>query len=126
MVGKLSGKRALITGGSRGIGRAIAEAFAREACSLILNARESGRLTRTADEVATEYGVDVCVERRIFIEIWQIYRIKVSICTPAGWVTLPICLFNLTMWRELEQPGIHEQSFGISSFFPASCSSHVS
>jgi len=61
MVGRLSGKRALITGGSRGIGRAIAEAFAREACSLILNARESGRLTRTADEVATEYGVDVQV-----------------------------------------------------------------
>ena len=35
----LAGKRVLITGGSRGIGLACAEAFAREGCDLVLAAR---------------------------------------------------------------------------------------
>lgn len=59
MSGRLAGKRALITGGSRGIGRAIAEAFGREACRLILNARDPNRLARAADELAGAHAIEV-------------------------------------------------------------------
>lgn len=55
----LSGRRALITGASRGIGRAIAEAFAREGCHLCLNARDTTALADAKRELESQYGIDV-------------------------------------------------------------------
>ena len=42
--GLLAGKRCLITGANRGIGKAIAETFAREGASLALLARNKEKL----------------------------------------------------------------------------------
>jgi NAD(P)-dependent dehydrogenase (short-subunit alcohol dehydrogenase family) len=44
----LAGKVALITGASQGIGRAIAEALARQGCDLVLTGRDHSRLDQAA------------------------------------------------------------------------------
>lgn len=51
-MGKLTGKTAIITGASAGIGRATAYAFAREGCNLVLTARREERLREVAERCA--------------------------------------------------------------------------
>ncbi|OWT63925.1 short-chain dehydrogenase/reductase [Candidimonas nitroreducens] len=55
----LKGKRALVTGASRGIGRAIAEALAAEGCALQMLARNAEALDAAAAEIGRRYGVAV-------------------------------------------------------------------
>ena len=53
---QLNGKRALVTGGSRGIGKAIARALAQEGCDVALLARDAQRVADSAAELAVESG----------------------------------------------------------------------
>lgn len=53
---QLAGKRAIVTGGSRGIGKAIARALAREGVDVVISARNKEALTASARELAAETG----------------------------------------------------------------------
>jgi len=55
MTKQLASKVAIVTGASRGIGRAISVALAQEAATVVLAARSIGKLQETADKV-TEAG----------------------------------------------------------------------
>ena len=48
----LRDKIVLVTGGSGGVGRALAEAFAAQGCRVAITARDSARLTATAEAMA--------------------------------------------------------------------------
>ncbi len=52
----LNGKTAIVAGGSRGIGKAIALELAREGVDLAQTARTLGPLEETAKEIAGETG----------------------------------------------------------------------
>jgi NAD(P)-dependent dehydrogenase (short-subunit alcohol dehydrogenase family) len=71
MVGRLAGKIALITGGSRGIGAAVAERFAREGSHVVLAARTVGGLEEVDDKIRAQGGSATLVplDLRDFIKI---------------------------------------------------------
>ena len=56
---ELTGRKAIVTGGSRGIGKAIAWELAREGCDVAICARNADQLQETAKEIAEDTGRDI-------------------------------------------------------------------
>ena len=62
----LTGKIALVTGGSMGIGYAVAFSLASEGAKVAICARTQDRLTEAADKLASETGSEILPVQAIF------------------------------------------------------------
>ena len=66
----LGGRRALVTGGTHGIGRAVVECLASEGCRVALCARDGDEARAVAAALPNAHGTGVDVERRGAVSEW--------------------------------------------------------
>lgn len=86
---ELRGKKALITGGSEGIGRGLAEALKREGCDVVITGRREDVLAKTAEEIGVGYitgdvGVEADAVRTVKDFVAEHGRIDILV-NNAGW-----------------------------------------
>lgn len=105
-MGKLEGKIILVTGGSRGIGLAIARACGREGASLVLAAREGKTLRRAASQIpGGPLGVMADVARpaavaRLFRKVREKFgRLDVLVNSAGVFTYKPFIRTTLDDWR---------------------------
>jgi glucose 1-dehydrogenase len=103
MTGRLSGKRAVITGAAQGIGKAIAEAFVAEGAELLLVDIDAERLADTAAELGQE-GIVVDVARKAEIE--RLFE-RVAEC----WGALDILVNNAGVTHAADLDDLTEEDF---------------
>jgi len=73
-MGTLDGKVAVITGGSRGIGRVTADIFAREGARIAICGRTEETLKAAANELTANHGAKVTWQRADILDIASVER----------------------------------------------------
>jgi serine 3-dehydrogenase len=105
-MGSLSGKTALITGASSGIGQACAEVFAKEGARLILAARRGDRIATIVRRLKSEYGSEAI---GLTFDVRKEMEIRNAVeALPADWKRVDILLNNAGLSRGLDK--LHEGS----------------
>lgn len=66
---KLAGKVALVTGSSRGIGKAIAELFVKEGASVVITAKNQDRLQKTAKDLGGILSVSADIRKESEVQV---------------------------------------------------------
>jgi NAD(P)-dependent dehydrogenase (short-subunit alcohol dehydrogenase family) len=126
--GKLTGKTAVITGASRGLGKAMALALAAEGARIALVARDRQRLDAVAAGIggasgqATVVPADVTSEdqvRRIEREIAvQFGKVDILINNAGVIVRKPLVEFTLEEWRRVMDTSVTAAFLMCRSFVP--------
>src|SRR5206468_4392088 len=76
---ELSGKTALVTGGSQGIGRAIAFGLGAEGARVAICARDKSRLEQTAQEIKAKSSAEVLVVPGDLSRLDEVNRVAATV-----------------------------------------------
>ncbi|MGA2770428.1 MAG: SDR family NAD(P)-dependent oxidoreductase [Bryobacteraceae bacterium] len=128
MSGKLTGKTAVITGASRGLGEAMALALAAEGARIALVARDRERLDAVAAEIRAANGQAIAIRADVTSED-QVRRIEREIAAQFGKVDIlinnagvivrkPIVEFTLEEWRRVMDTSVTGAFLMCRSFVP--------
>jgi len=126
--GKLTGKTAVITGASRGLGKAMALALAAEGARIALVARDRERLDAVAAEIRAANGQAIAIRADVTSED-QVRRIEREIAAQFGKVDIlinnagvivrkPIVEFTLEEWRRVMDTSVTGAFLMCRSFVP--------
>jgi 3-hydroxy acid dehydrogenase / malonic semialdehyde reductase len=97
----LKNKVVFITGASEGIGKACANAFAKEGANLILSARRINVLNQVADEIRKEHSVKIYAYK---LDVRNREEVEVGIThLPDEWKKIDILVNNAGLGRGLEK-----------------------
>ena len=96
-MGALQGKTIFITGASSGIGKACAEAFAKEGSRLILAARREDRLLEVGKDLEKRFGVKT---KSYQLDVRNLKEVKKTISSfPDDWKKIDILINNAGLAR---------------------------
>jgi 3-oxoacyl-[acyl-carrier protein] reductase len=127
---RLEGKRALITGASRNIGRAVALAFAAEGADLVLNTRINAdeleavaadcrkagvRVVSTLADIADARAVETMVARAVS----ELGAIDILVCNAAIRPHTPITETSLEDWHRVMAVDLHSAFYLARAVVPA-------
>jgi len=129
MAKPLQGRVALITGGSRGLGRAMAISLAQDGATLVLAARDKEKLEETAQAVraagapaAEPYVCDVASEQDVEALCQQVTskfgRVHVLINNAGINVRKPIHEFSLAEWNRVMDTNLTSVFLMCRAFLP--------
>lgn len=126
--GKLSGKTAVITGGSKGLGKAMAQSLGRAGARLALVARNATELSATAKELsasgieAEPFPADVTKEadvRRIEQAVVQRFgKVQILINNAGINIRKSVTEFTLEEWRQVVDTSLTAAFLCSRSFVP--------
>ena len=125
---KLKGKTALITGGSKGIGKAVAKTYVKEGASVTICGRDERALLSACREIS-QYGeiryiradisdkIDIKTVARKIEEKWSGLNILVNNASILG-VRAPILDYPEDIWEEVVKINLNAQFFITKAVLP--------
>ncbi len=125
---KLRGKRALITGGAKGIGRGVAEAYLREGASVLICGRNEINLKSACNELSGAGDIDYIVadiankEEAAHLaaataQRWKSLDVLVNNASILG-VRAPIIEYPEDVWDEVVQINLNAQFYVTKAILP--------